>query len=79
MNAPRYIVFAMIEEPSGTKETNGYATGGWVAAPVIGKVIKRIAPLLGVHAINEKTAEIERQLAIDLIPRKKGKSRLASF
>jgi len=79
MNAPQYVIFAMIEEPSGTKETHGYATGGWVAAPIIGKVIKRIAPLLGVHAIDEKTAKLERQLAIGLIPRKKGKSRLASF
>ena len=79
MNAPQYVVFAMIEEPSGTKETHGFATGGWVAAPVIGKVIKRIAPLLGIHAVDEKTEKIERQLAIDLIPRKKGKSRLASF
>ena len=79
MNAPQYAVFAMIEEPSGTKKTHGFATGGWVAAPVIGKVIKRIAPILGIPAVDEKTAKIERQLAIDLIPKKKGKSRLASF
>ena len=79
MNAPQYAVFEMIEEPSGTKKTHGFATGGWVAAPVIGKVIKRIAPILGIPAVDEKTAKIERHLAIDLIPKKKGKSRLASF
>src|SRR5690606_40075521 len=27
---PRYVVFAMLDEPQGRKETFGYATGGWV-------------------------------------------------
>ncbi|MDK9721185.1 MAG: penicillin-binding protein 2 [Rhodospirillales bacterium] len=45
---PRYVVLAMIDEPKGTKETFGYATGGWVAAPVVSKVVGRIGPLLGV-------------------------------
>ncbi|MFO0109621.1 MAG: hypothetical protein ACK52W_03690, partial [Alphaproteobacteria bacterium] len=34
--------------PKGTKETHGYATGGWVSAPAAGRVISRLAPLLGV-------------------------------
>jgi cell division protein FtsI (penicillin-binding protein 3) len=47
MDKPKYVVFALLDEPKGTKRTNGYATGGWVAAPVIARVIKRMAPLLG--------------------------------
>ena len=35
MNDPRYVVLAMVDEPKGTKKTYGYATGGWVAAPVV--------------------------------------------
>nr|MDJ0896059.1 penicillin-binding protein 2 [Alphaproteobacteria bacterium] len=48
MDAPRYVVLAMLDEPKGTKETFGYATGGWVAAPVVGRAIARIGPLLGI-------------------------------
>jgi len=47
-NQPRYVVVAMIDEPKGTKETGGVATGGLVAAPVVQKIIARSAPLLGV-------------------------------
>ena len=49
IDAPRYLVLAMIDEPKGTKETFGYATGGWTAAPAVGRVVARIAPLLGVE------------------------------
>lgn len=45
---PRYVVLAMIDEPQGTKETYGYATGGWTAAPVVGRTIAQIGPMLGV-------------------------------
>lgn len=45
---PRYAVLAMIDEPKGTKETFGFATAGWNAAPVVGRVIAKSAPLLGV-------------------------------
>jgi cell division protein FtsI (penicillin-binding protein 3) len=44
---PRYVVLAMVDEPKGTKETFGYATGGWIAAPVVGRVVAQIGPLLG--------------------------------
>ncbi len=51
MNAPRYVVFAMVDEPKGIKRTHGYATGGWVAAPVVRAVIERIGPMLGVAPV----------------------------
>jgi cell division protein FtsI (penicillin-binding protein 3) len=47
MTAPRYMVLVVVDEPKGTKETFGYATGGWVAAPAVGHVISRIGPLFG--------------------------------
>ncbi len=47
MDKPRYVILAMLDEPKGTQRTHGYATGGWVAAPVIARVVKRMAPLLG--------------------------------
>ena len=47
MNAPRYIVLVMVDEPKGNKRTFNYATGGWVAAPVVGRVVQRMASLIG--------------------------------
>jgi cell division protein FtsI (penicillin-binding protein 3) len=44
---PRYAVLMMIDEPQATKETHGFITAGWTAAPVAGRVIAQIAPLLG--------------------------------
>ncbi len=48
---PRYLVFVMLDEPKGIKETFNYATAGWTAAPTAGAVIRRIAPMLGVAPI----------------------------
>ncbi|WP_299396751.1 penicillin-binding protein 2 [Pelagibius sp.] len=48
MTAPRYVVFVMVDEPKPTKETHGYATGGWVAAPVMRSIVERMGPLVGV-------------------------------
>ena len=45
---PRYMVLIIMDEPKGTKETYGFATGGWNAAPAVGRVIDRIAPFVGV-------------------------------
>jgi len=47
-DAPQYVMLVMIDEPKATKETFGYATAGWNAAPTTGKIIRRIAPMLGV-------------------------------
>ena len=43
---PRYIVLVMVDEPKGDKSTYGFATGGWISAPVVGHVITRMGPLL---------------------------------
>ena len=48
MDAPRYLVFIVLDEPTGTAETFNFSGGGWVAAPAVGNVIVRIAPMLGV-------------------------------
>ena len=44
---PRYVILAMLDEPQATKETHGYATGGWVAAPIVRTTVERVGPLLG--------------------------------
>jgi cell division protein FtsI (penicillin-binding protein 3) len=49
MDKPKYQVLIMLDEPQPLPETHGYATSGWNAAPTAGKVIARIAPLLGLE------------------------------
>jgi cell division protein FtsI (penicillin-binding protein 3) len=51
---PSYLVLILLDEPKGTAETEGFATAGWTAAPVAGKVIARIAPMLNVPVSPEE-------------------------
>jgi len=46
---PRYQLLVLLDEPQGLPETHGFSTSGWNAAPTAGKVIARIAPMLGVE------------------------------
>jgi cell division protein FtsI (penicillin-binding protein 3) len=63
LNAPRYIVFAMLDDPKGNSQTYGFATGGWVAAPAVSRVISQVGPLLGVQPMSpDIEAAAERQL-----------------
>jgi cell division protein FtsI (penicillin-binding protein 3) len=45
---PQYILLVMLDNPQATSHTFGQATAGWNAAPCGGKIIERIASLLGV-------------------------------
>lgn len=51
INAPRYVVLAMLDEPKGNRSTANYATGGWVAAPVVARLVTHMAPLLGIPPV----------------------------
>jgi cell division protein FtsI (penicillin-binding protein 3) len=70
MNAPRYAVYIMLDEAHANATTHGYATAGWVAAPSAGRVIARIAPMLGLLPETEAAAVAATQasLAIPLQP-----------
>lgn len=46
---PQYQLLVMIDEPQALPETHGFITSGWNAVPTGGKVIARIAPLLGLE------------------------------
>ena len=70
---PRYAVVIMVDEPKGTKKTSGFATGGWVAAPVVQRVVQRMGPLVGLPPVDE-TPEIRRLLSVDSQPQPKEKS-----
>jgi len=63
INAPRYLVFAMLDDPKGNANTYGFATGGRVAAPVVKQVVARIGPLLNIVPLDEDDeAAAEKQV-----------------
>ncbi len=64
IHQPRYVVFAMLDEAQGTARTNGYATGGWVAAPIVRRVVERIAPILGVPSVDENSERMRQRMAV---------------
>jgi cell division protein FtsI (penicillin-binding protein 3) len=68
MNAPRYAVYMMLDEPHGNKSTYGYSTAGWVVAPAAGKVIARIGPILGLLPDIQDMPAINQALYIPLQP-----------
>ncbi|HZB91814.1 MAG TPA: penicillin-binding transpeptidase domain-containing protein, partial [Stellaceae bacterium] len=65
INAPRYVIMISIDQPKGDKESHGYATGGWTAAPAVRRVVERMAPLMGIQPIDEDSPEIRRSLVVD--------------
>lgn len=49
MDAPRYVVVMMIDNPKGSKASYGFKTAGMTIAPATGRLIARIGPLLGIQ------------------------------
>lgn len=48
MDKPRYVVIVMLDEPQATTATSGQRTAAWNAAPIVGRLVPRIGPMLGV-------------------------------
>ncbi len=76
MDDPHYIVLVLLDGPKGNINTHGYAGGGWTAAPVVSRIVRRIAPFVAITPINEEAPEVRQRLAIDISPER---PRLASY
>jgi len=63
MDAPRYVIIALLDAPHGTRETGGFSTAGMVSAPIVAKVVSRIAPILGV-APDEHDIDVSGMLGL---------------
>lgn len=48
MDAPRYVVVAMLDSPLGNANSYGLTTAAWTVAPVVSRVITRTGAMLGV-------------------------------
>jgi cell division protein FtsI (penicillin-binding protein 3) len=58
MDHPRYVIIAMLDEPQGTAATSGQRTAGFNVAPIVGRVVPRIGPLLGVMPDDSRDVDI---------------------
>jgi len=63
LNAPKYIIFAMLDDPKGDAKTYGFATGGWVSAPIVSHVAAQMGPLMNLQPMSpELETTTERQI-----------------
>lgn len=81
MDNPRYVLMVMVDEPNGNKESYGYATAGWVAAPAAKRILTSMASILGLPA---DKYDPEKDMAANLEPylhekKKKGEKSLVSY
>lgn len=58
MDRPRYVIIAMLDEPQGTTASSFQRTAAWNAAPVVGRLVPRIGPILGVRPDDTRDVDI---------------------
>ena len=58
MDRPRFVIIAMLDEPQGTAATSFQRTAAWNAAPIVGRVVPRIGPLVGVMPDDTRDVDI---------------------
>ena len=58
MDRPRYVVVTMLDEPKGTTASSFQRTAAWNAAPIVGKLVPRIGPMLGVMPDSTRDVDI---------------------
>lgn len=58
LDAPRYVVVVVLDEPKGTVASSFQRTAGYTAAPVVGKLVPRIGPMLGVQPDESRDVDI---------------------
>jgi cell division protein FtsI (penicillin-binding protein 3) len=57
MNDPKYAVLVMLDNPVANKASQGFRYGSWNAAPATGRIISRVAPLLGVPLVPQEVED----------------------
>lgn len=64
MDNPRYVVVVMLDEPQGTEATSFQRTAGWVAAPIVKKLVPRIGPMLGVLPDTQRDVDVSELMPL---------------
>lgn len=58
LDRPRYVVVIVMDEPRGTAASSFQRTAAFTAAPVVGRLVPRIGPMLGVLPDNTRDVDI---------------------
>ncbi len=64
MDRPRYVVIAMLDEPQGTVASSFQRTAAWNVAPIVGRLVPRIGPMLGVFPDARRDVDISDLVAV---------------
>ncbi|HJK86280.1 MAG TPA: penicillin-binding protein 2 [Candidatus Megaira endosymbiont of Nemacystus decipiens] len=55
---PEYLIYVVLNQPVGIKETFGFAGGAWTAAPTVSAILKRIIALVGMKPLDPNSKEV---------------------
>jgi cell division protein FtsI (penicillin-binding protein 3) len=58
MDRPRFVVVTMLDEPRGTLASSYNRTAAFNAAPIVGRLVPRVGPMLGVRPDNSRDVDI---------------------
>jgi cell division protein FtsI (penicillin-binding protein 3) len=58
MDAPRYVVVVVVDEPKGTLASSFQRTAAFTSAPIVGRLVPRIGPMLGVQPDEGRDVDI---------------------
>lgn len=62
---PKYLIYIVFDEPKGNKESFGFATAGFTAAPAVGRVFERMVALYGLQTVDENDIEVQNITNVD--------------
>lgn len=54
INDPKYIIVVTLDRPKASAKTYGYATAGWIAAPLVSVLVEKSVPILGLLNHHQK-------------------------
>lgn len=73
IDEPKYLVFITIDDAKKNKLNFGFTTGGMISAPVAGRVISRMAPIVGIPPRKLDDQDLKESLSVVFKPRYKKK------
>ena len=69
INAPKFVLYVMLDEAHGNKLTHGFATAGWTAVPAAGRLVNQIAALYGIPPVDPASVEFRDPALINVAVR----------
>lgn len=62
---PRFIVYILLDEPEGIKETHGFAGGAWTAAPAVKRIMERMASIYSIRKLDIDSPEVQELINVE--------------